>query len=61
MKYNYIIDDKGYCYVPRPHSVCDGRKRHSVFQEKLGIEPTIVSPTAWGLLANRFEIKFLEE
>ena len=33
-------------------------KRHSVFEEKLGIEPTIISPTAWELLANRFEINF---
>ena len=60
MKYAYIIDDKGFHYVPRPNSVCGGQKRHQIFKEKLDIEPTIISPTAWELLSLRYEIKILE-
>lgn len=60
MKYAYIIDDKGYYYVPRPNSVCAGQKRHEVFKQKLEVEPAIISPTAWELLSLRYETKILE-
>lgn len=60
MKYEYIIDDKGYYYVPRPNSVCAGRARHEAFKQKLEVEPAIISPSAWELLALRYETKILE-
>jgi len=61
MRYEYIIDDKGFYYVPRPSSVCEGQKRTRFFREKMGIEPTIISPTAWSLLKGRHEVLILEE
>lgn len=61
MKYEYIIDERGCYYVPRPNSVCEGQKRHVVFKEKLGVEPSIISPTAWKLLSSRLDINVLED
>lgn len=61
MKYEYIIDDRGFYYVPRPNSVCGGQKRHQVFKEKLNAEPAIISPTAWELLSLRHEVRTLED
>ena len=60
MKYAYIIDDKGYYYVPRPNSVCAGRARHEAFKQKLEVEPAILSPSAWDFLRTHHEIKILE-
>ena len=60
MKYAYIIDEKGFYYVPRPNSVCGGQVRHQAFKEVLQVEPAIISPTAWELLSLRYEVKTLE-
>ena len=60
MKYSYIIDEKGFYYVPRPNSVCGGQARHRAFKEALQVEPAIISPTAWELLSLRYEVKTLE-
>lgn len=60
MKYEYVIDEKGFYYVCRPKTSCEGRARNSVFLDKLGVEPTIISPSVWKLMTGRLEVKVLE-
>ena len=60
MRFEYIVDDRNFYYVPRAKTSCDGRIRNEVFEDELGVEPAIISPTAWALLANKFEVRILE-
>ena len=60
MDYEYIVDEKGRYYVPRPPGICAGIKRNTEFQERLGVEPMIVSPKVWGWVKTKHEIQILK-
>ena len=60
-KCEYIIDDSGVAYVPRPTSVGAGQARHLWLKKHLGIETRIASPSMWKALSEKYEIHKTEE
>jgi len=60
-KCEYIIDDLGVAYVPRPTSVGAGQARYLWLKKHLGIETHIVSPSMWKMLCEKYVIRELKD
>jgi hypothetical protein len=59
MTYAYV-KYKDIYYVPRAPSICEARRRSEYFKKHLDVEPMIVGPFEWELLATKFEMLTLE-
>ena len=56
-KCEYIIDDSGVAYVPRPTSVGAGQARHLWLKKHLGVETRIASPSMWKALCKKYQVR----
>ena len=60
MKYEYIIDSRGFYVVPWTSTREAKDKREKYFSEKFGVKPLIVSPDLWEDLLCRYEMHIFE-
>ena len=56
MKYEYIIDSRGFYVVPWAATVELKRTRDRHFASKFGVRPLIVSPDMWDILLCSYEM-----
>ena len=57
MKYEYIIDSRGFYVVPWAPTPADKDKRDKYFSKKFGVRPLIVSPDMWDILLCSYKLQ----
>jgi hypothetical protein len=59
VKYEYIIDSRGFYVVPWASSPAEKDNREEAFTNKFGIRPLIVSPDFWEHLLSTYKTQIL--
>ncbi len=60
MKYEYIIDSRGFYVVPWAPNTEAKDKREEAFSNKFGVRPLIVSPDFWEHLLSTYKTHILK-
>ncbi len=60
MKYEYIIDSRGFYVVPWALTPEAKEKREEAFSNKFGVRPLIVSPDFWEHLLSTYKTHILK-
>ena len=60
MKYEYIIDSRGFYVVPWANTPELKNKRDNHFASKFGVRPLIVSPDMWDILLCTYKLHILK-
>jgi hypothetical protein len=60
MKYEYIIDSRGFYVVPWASTPKIKNERDSHFSKKFGVRPLIVSPDMWDILLCSYKLQIFK-